>query len=74
MCLDISEGVLESRRYELVEVWFHWGNEDSRGSEHTVNYKAYPMEVLYNFTIVILYQSMPDFKSLVFFATSKLKL
>ncbi|XP_063717488.1 carbonic anhydrase-related protein-like [Symsagittifera roscoffensis] len=41
----ISGGVLDIRRYELIEVWFHWGNDDSRGSEHTVNFKAYPMEV-----------------------------
>ena len=31
--------------YELAEFTFHWGKEDDRGSEHTVNGKAYPMEV-----------------------------
>ncbi|CAH1779940.1 unnamed protein product [Owenia fusiformis] len=31
--------------YELAEFRFHWGKEDSRGSEHTVNFKAFPMEL-----------------------------
>ena len=31
--------------YELHEVRFHWGKENQRGSEHTVNFKAFPMEV-----------------------------
>ncbi|XP_038068664.1 carbonic anhydrase-related protein-like isoform X1 [Patiria miniata] len=31
--------------YELAEFTFHWGKEDDRGSEHTVNGKAYPMEL-----------------------------
>ncbi|XP_013404020.1 carbonic anhydrase-related protein isoform X2 [Lingula anatina] len=31
--------------YELAECRFHWGREEARGSEHTVNYKAFPMEV-----------------------------
>ncbi|XP_046354462.2 carbonic anhydrase-related protein-like isoform X1 [Haliotis rufescens] len=31
--------------YELGEIRFHWGRDDSRGSEHTVNNKAFPMEV-----------------------------
>ena len=31
--------------YEVHEVRFHWGKENQRGSEHTVNFKAFPMEV-----------------------------
>ena len=31
--------------FELVEFRLHWGREDTRGSEHTVNFKAFPMEV-----------------------------
>ncbi|KAL8608336.1 hypothetical protein ACOMHN_042203 [Nucella lapillus] len=31
--------------YELAEIRFHWGRENTRGSEHTVNGKAFPMEV-----------------------------
>ncbi|KAG8442021.1 hypothetical protein GDO86_010986 [Hymenochirus boettgeri] len=31
--------------YELNEVLFHWGKENQRGSEHTVNFKAFPMEL-----------------------------
>ncbi|XP_051553117.1 carbonic anhydrase-related protein-like isoform X2 [Myxocyprinus asiaticus] len=31
--------------YELSEVRFHWGKENQRGSEHTVNFKAFPMEI-----------------------------
>ncbi|XP_072267250.1 carbonic anhydrase-related protein isoform X2 [Pyxicephalus adspersus] len=31
--------------YELHEAKFHWGRENQRGSEHTVNFKAFPMEL-----------------------------
>ena len=31
--------------YELAELRLHWGKENTRGSEHTVNFKAFPMEV-----------------------------
>lgn len=31
--------------YELAACTFHWGKEEERGSEHTVNFKAYPMEL-----------------------------
>ncbi|XP_071814294.1 carbonic anhydrase-related protein-like isoform X2 [Apostichopus japonicus] len=31
--------------YELAACTFHWGKEEDRGSEHTVNFKAYPMEL-----------------------------
>ncbi|XP_077126657.1 carbonic anhydrase-related protein [Ranitomeya variabilis] len=34
-----------SHEYELLEVKFHWGRENQRGSEHTVNFKAFPMEL-----------------------------
>lgn len=35
-----------SEEYELAEIHFHWGKEDNRGSEHTINFKSYPMEVI----------------------------
>nr|XP_014347910.1 PREDICTED: carbonic anhydrase-related protein isoform X2 [Latimeria chalumnae] len=35
----------KSQEYELHEVRFHWGRENQRGSEHTVNFKAFPMEL-----------------------------
>nr|XP_009671856.1 PREDICTED: carbonic anhydrase-related protein [Struthio camelus australis] len=31
--------------FELHDVRFHWGRENQRGSEHTVNFKAFPMEL-----------------------------
>uniref|UniRef100_A0A8B9N911 Carbonic anhydrase 8 n=3 Tax=Telluraves TaxID=3073808 RepID=A0A8B9N911_9AVES len=31
--------------FELHDVRFHWGRENQRGSEHTVNFKAFPMEI-----------------------------
>ncbi|XP_032875667.1 carbonic anhydrase-related protein [Amblyraja radiata] len=37
--------LLENYEYELHEVRFHWGKENQRGSEHTVNFKAFPMEL-----------------------------
>lgn len=42
----VTGGPLPSdHEYELNEVRFHWGRENQRGSEHTVNFKAFPMEV-----------------------------
>ncbi|XP_061746357.1 carbonic anhydrase-related protein isoform X3 [Nerophis ophidion] len=41
----VSGGPLPAdHEYELHEVRFHWGKENQRGSEHTVNFKAFPME------------------------------
>lgn len=43
----VTGGPLPSdHEYELHEVRFHWGKENQRGSEHTVNFKAFPMEVI----------------------------
>ncbi len=43
----VTGGPLPSdHEYELHEVRFHWGKENQRGSEHTVNFKAFPMEVV----------------------------
>ena len=33
------------QEYELAEFRFHWGRDDSRGSEHNVNGKAFPLEL-----------------------------
>lgn len=45
----VSGGPLPSdHEYELHEVRFHWGKENQRGSEHTVNFKAFPMEVVWS--------------------------
>ncbi|KAI2667514.1 Carbonic anhydrase-related protein [Labeo rohita] len=42
----VTGGPLPSdHEYELSEVRFHWGKENQRGSEHTVNFKAFPMEL-----------------------------
>ncbi|XP_013791622.1 putative carbonic anhydrase 3, partial [Limulus polyphemus] len=30
--------------YTFLQLHFHWGKYDSRGSEHTVNGKKYPLE------------------------------
>ncbi|ESO98299.1 hypothetical protein LOTGIDRAFT_114576, partial [Lottia gigantea] len=37
--------LLPDNEYELAEIRFHWGRDNTRGSEHTVNGKAFPMEV-----------------------------
>lgn len=46
LLLVVTGGPLpRNHEYELHEVRFHWGKENQRGSEHTVNFKAFPMEV-----------------------------
>jgi len=40
----ISQGGLQSV-YMLEQFHFHWGETNSEGSEHTVNGKAYPLEI-----------------------------
>eukprot|EP00074_Homo_sapiens_P066341 XP_011515889.1 carbonic anhydrase-related protein isoform X2 [Homo sapiens] len=43
----LSGGPLpQGHEFELYEVRFHWGRENQRGSEHTVNFKAFPMEII----------------------------
>jgi len=31
--------------YELLQLHFHWGKRNSRGSEHTINRKRFPLEM-----------------------------
>lgn len=31
--------------YDLVNIHIHWGADNTKGSEHTVDGKRYPMEV-----------------------------
>lgn len=31
--------------YKLVEMRFHWGSNNTNGSEHTLNKRRFPMEV-----------------------------
>ena len=31
--------------YELLQLHFHWGSDDTQGSEHTVHGKRFPMEM-----------------------------
>ncbi|XP_064611807.1 carbonic anhydrase-related protein-like [Liolophura sinensis] len=46
--------------FELAEMRFHWGREDTRGSEHTVNFKAFPMELHMIHWNTNLYTSLED--------------
>ena len=40
ICLDLSGGPLGSDNYQLVQFHAHWGGENGRGSEHTVDGKV----------------------------------
>ena len=42
----VSGGGLPAGTYKLLQFHFHWGKTDSDGSEHVVDSKAYPLEVL----------------------------
>ncbi|XP_022249849.1 carbonic anhydrase-related protein-like [Limulus polyphemus] len=41
----IGGPLLNDTRYKLSEMYFHWGKDDTVGSEHTVNNTAFPMEI-----------------------------
>ena len=41
---NMSGGGLSSR-FRAAQMHFHWGSENSRGSEHQVNGRKYPMEI-----------------------------
>ncbi|KAJ8267902.1 hypothetical protein COCON_G00130740 [Conger conger] len=57
----VTGGPLPSdHEYELHEVRFHWGKENQRGSEHTVNFKAFPMELHLIHWNSTLYSSIED--------------
>ena len=34
-----------SNSYQLLQLHFHWGSNDSQGSEHTINGERFPMEM-----------------------------
>jgi len=47
--IGATEGILTGGQlegeYQILQLHFHWGATDSRGSEHTVDGKEYPMEL-----------------------------
>jgi carbonic anhydrase len=40
----MSGGPLD-QPYQLLQLHFHWGNTDDRGSEHTMDNKRFPLEM-----------------------------
>ena len=44
LILELSGGPLTGK-YKFEQFHFHWGNNDSEGSEHRVNGKMYSAEV-----------------------------
>ena len=52
--------------FKLVGLHFHWGSDDSQGSEHRVNNMAFPAEVgigasYMNFSTVVEFKFILDF-------------
>ena len=43
--VELTGGPLQNT-YRLEQFHFHWGETDSRGSEHTIDGKEYPSEVI----------------------------
>jgi len=41
----LSEGPLNSTEYYLTQAVFHWGSDNSQGSEHSIRGTTYPMEM-----------------------------
>ncbi|CAC5424891.1 CA [Mytilus coruscus] len=56
----ITGGPLDDDEYELAEIRFHWGRCSGRGSEHTVNGKAFPMELQFIHWNSTLYQNLEE--------------
>ena len=42
--------------YKLEQFHFHWGSDDSKGSEHKVDNKAYPLEVINAVCLTVVIQ------------------
>ena len=34
-----------TKPYQLLQLHFHWGGADDRGSEHTIDNKRFPLEM-----------------------------
>ena len=46
LLLSRSPDVLgEGQSYQMLQLHFHWGADNSRGSEHTINGVEFPMEM-----------------------------
>ena len=49
--MTVDEGVMQingagfPEPFEPEQFHFHWGKDDTQGSEHTIDGKKYPMEV-----------------------------
>ena len=41
----LSGGPLPGTRYTLVQTHWHWGPNDTLGSEHTIQGKKFPLEI-----------------------------
>lgn len=54
--VNISGGPL-SYRYQFEEIYFHYGMEDNRGSEHQIDKHTFPGEVSgkYQFVVSIVF-------------------
>lgn len=46
--LIVSGGGLIHSTYKVAQFHFHWGSDNTKGSEHTYNGISYPMEVFVN--------------------------
>ena len=43
---DLSRPVLgEGQSYQMLQLHFHWGADNTKGSEHTINGEEFPMEM-----------------------------
>lgn len=42
---QITGEPLNNVKYEFNRIYFHWGPTDTEGSEHTIDYERFPLEV-----------------------------
>lgn len=47
LALNISGGPLRPYKYRFQRIDFHYSNDETAGSEHAINSKSFPMEVLF---------------------------
>jgi len=53
LVVDITGGPCRDYNYVLEQIYLHWGEDDSEGSEHLINANPFAAEVRYCIHVVV---------------------